>query len=78
MCLSPYPDINGIEITIAGVKKLLLGLDPSKSPGSDKIPGKLLKVMASEIAPYFSLVLLLPSTKVQCHKTRISFGHSTI
>ena len=33
------------DITIAGVKKLL-GLDPSKSPGPDKIPGKLLKVMA--------------------------------
>ena len=56
MGLSPYPDINRIEITIAGVKKLLLGLDPSKSPGSDKIPRKLLKVMASEIAPYLSLV----------------------
>ena len=56
MGLSPYPDINEIEITIAGVKKLLLGLDPSKSPGPDKIPGKLLKVMASETAPCLSLV----------------------
>ena len=56
MGLSPYPDINETEITIAGAKKLLLGLGPSKSPGPDKIPGKLLKVMASEIAPCLSLV----------------------
>ena len=57
MGLSPHPDINELEIAIAGVKKLLLGLDPSKSPGPDKIPGKLLKVMASEIAPCLLIVL---------------------
>ena len=54
--LNPYHDINGIEITTATVIKLLLDLAPSKSPGPDKIPGKLLKVMASEIASCFSLV----------------------
>ena len=39
-----------------GIKKLLQDLDPSKSPGPDKIPGKLLKLMASEIAPCLSLI----------------------
>ena len=54
---SPYLDITEIEITTAGVKKLLKDLDPSKSHGSDKIiPSKLLNLMASEIAPSLSLV----------------------
>ena len=53
---SPYPDITEIEITTAGVKRLLQDLDPSKSHGPNKIPSKLLKLMASEIAPSLSLV----------------------
>ena len=52
---STYPDIKEIEITTAGVEKLLQDLDPSKSNGPDKIPSKLLKFMASEIAPCLSL-----------------------
>ena len=55
---SPYPDISEIEIITAGVKKLLQNLDPSKSQGPDKIPSKLLKLMASEIAPCLSLVFV--------------------
>ena len=35
---SPYPDISELEITTAGVKKLLQNLDPSKSQGPDKSP----------------------------------------
>ena len=54
--MGPSPDITDIEITTAGVKKLLQDLDPSKSHGPDKIPSKLLKLMASEIAPSLSLV----------------------
>ena len=64
MSPSPYPDITKIEITTAGVKKLLQDLDPSKSHGPDKIPSKLLKLMASEIAPSLSLVFTAPFTKV--------------
>ena len=82
MGLSPYPNITEIEITIAGVKKLLLGLDPSKSPGPDKIPGKLLKVMVSEIAPCLSLVLAAclhrGSYLYSATRLETSFGNSTI
>ena len=80
MGLSRYPDINETEITIARVKKLLLGIDPSKSPGPDKIPGKLLKVMASEIAPCISLVFAASLHQGSYSATRLetSFGNSTI
>jgi len=46
-----FPDFPQIEITSAGVIKLLKDLDPSKSTGPDRIPGKLLKLLSSEISP---------------------------
>ena len=53
---SPFPDFPQIEITSAGIIKLLKDLDPSKSTGPDRIPGKLLKFMASEISPCLVLI----------------------
>ena len=53
---STYPNMSQIEITITGITKLLRELDPSKSPGPDKIPGKLLKLVASEISPCLLLI----------------------
>ena len=49
-------NIPQIEITITGITKLLEELDLSKSPGPDKIPGKLLKLVASEISPCLLLI----------------------
>ena len=64
-------------ITIAGVKNLL-GLDQSKSPGPDKIPGKLLKVMASGIVPCLSLVFCcFPPPRYIATRLETSFGNST-
>ena len=56
MGLSPYLILLELNYYYRGVKKLLLGLDLSKSPIPDKIPGKLLKVMASEITLCLSSV----------------------
>ena len=53
---SIYPNIPQIDITITGITELLRGLDLSKASGPDKIPGKLLKVMASEISPCLLLI----------------------
>ena len=53
---SIYPNIPQIEITTTGITELLRGLDPSKASGPDKIPGKLLKIMASEISPCLLLI----------------------
>ena len=44
-----YFNISTIEFNISGIIKLLSELDPSKSPGSDHIPARLLKLLAVEI-----------------------------
>ena len=59
-----YPDISTFEIEIPGIVKLLTELDPSKSSGPDKIPPKLLKLLADEVAPCLKLLFLPLCTKV--------------
>ena len=49
MDLGLYPDIPNIEITTSAVNKILEELDPSKSPGPDKIPSRLLKSIATDV-----------------------------
>ena len=46
-----YPPIGKLNITDEGVKKLLEGVNTSKASGPDEIPCKLLKELATEIAP---------------------------
>ena len=58
-----YPDISAIEVTLKGVIKLLQDLKPYKANGPDKIPTRLLKECAKEIAP--SLVLLYQASLKQ-------------
>lgn len=53
---SMYPDASAIEIGISGITKLLNELDPSKSPGPDKIPPRLLKLLADEVSPCLQLL----------------------
>ena len=53
---SPFPDIPQIELTEAGITKLLKDIDPSKSTGPDKLPGRLLKLLAPEISPHLLLM----------------------
>ena len=55
-----YPDMAEIEITLDGVVSLLQKLKPFKACGPDQIPNRILKEVASEIAP--ALLLLYQSS----------------
>ena len=46
-----YPPIPELNITEEGVEKLLKNINPSKAAGPDSIPCKLLKELATELAP---------------------------
>ena len=48
---SPFPSISDFQVTMQGIHRLLLNLDPHKPPGPDNIHGRFLKETASEIAP---------------------------
>ena len=45
------PCIGPLSIVEEGVKKLLLGINPSKASGPDEVAGRLLKELATELAP---------------------------
>ena len=51
--IEPMPQI---KVTVDGVLKLLKNLSPNKSPGPDGIPARLLKELAVEIAPVFTIL----------------------
>jgi len=53
---SPYPNIPPIEVSVSGITSLLYDLDPTKSSRSDKIPSKLMKLLAYEILPCLALL----------------------
>ena len=46
-----YPPIPPLNIYNTGVEKLMANLNPSKASGPDQVPGKLLKVLSSELSP---------------------------
>ena len=48
---SPHPDMEEITVEENGVRKLLRNLNPRKASGPDKIPCRLLKELANELAP---------------------------
>ena len=48
MNLGLYPDISNFVVSTSGVTKILQELDPSKSPGPDKIPSR---PIATEVSP---------------------------
>ena len=45
------PSLSQIKVTVRGVFKLLQGLKPHKAAGPDKVPTRLLKLGAQELAP---------------------------
>jgi len=53
---SLYPEIPNTEICCEGITRLLNDLDPTKSQGPDKVPARLLKLMAAEISPSLRLL----------------------
>ena len=46
-----YPPLPPLSIDSNGVAKLLAGLNPSKAPGPDRIPARILKTLAEALAP---------------------------
>ena len=53
---SLYPSMPAIEVTAAGVEKLLRDLNPKKAIGPDLIPTRILKENAEEIAPILRVI----------------------
>ena len=51
---SPFPSISDSQVTMQGIHRLLLNLDPHKPPSTDNIYGRFLKETASEVAPLFT------------------------
>ena len=46
-----YPSIGNLSITLKGVQKLLEKINISKAAGPDLIPGRILNMLAPELAP---------------------------
>jgi hypothetical protein len=53
---NPYPSMPEIFIEEAGVRKLLQQINPSKAPGPDGIPARVLKECADELAPLMTML----------------------
>ena len=48
--------MSDLEFTSNGIEKLLSDLNPSKASGPDLLPTRILKHVASEIAPVLSVI----------------------
>ena len=53
-----YPSIGNLSITLKGVQKLLEKINISKAAGPDLIPGRMLNMLAPELAPIVHAILL--------------------
>ncbi|CAH1255608.1 Hypp1571 [Branchiostoma lanceolatum] len=53
---SPYPDMPPVEVTLAGVQKLLQGINPAKASGPDLVPCRILRDYATEISPILHII----------------------
>jgi hypothetical protein len=51
-----YPPADELDITEYGVLKLLTSINPNKAAGPDIIKPKLLKELATEIAPILTII----------------------
>ena len=53
---SKYQTMPDITITCEGIAKLLLSLNPNKAAGPDEIKPRVLKELATEIAPILTII----------------------
>ena len=53
---SPYLTADNITVPENEVHKLLAGLEPHKASGPDQLPARLLKALASELAPIYTFL----------------------
>lgn len=51
-----HPDIDPLMMSVNGVEKLLSDINPSKACGPDRIPCRLLKEIAHELAPCLTVL----------------------
>ena len=51
-----FPEIEGVEITEEGVRKLLKNLNPEKASGPDDISSRLFKELSTELAPALTII----------------------
>ena len=54
MVQSPYAKMPGFTVTVIGIHKFLLKLNPSKPHGPEANPNNILKEIADQIAPFVS------------------------
>jgi hypothetical protein len=52
----PETPMSDFEFTSNGIEKLLSDLNPSKASGPDLLPTRIIKLVASEIAPVLSVI----------------------
>ena len=53
---SVYPSIQDLDFSTHGIQLLLERLDPTKAPGPDHIPTKVIKLCANVIAPVLQII----------------------
>ena len=53
---SEYEPMKDIDISVKGIQKLLSGLNPSKATGADGLPPRVLKELATQIAPILTMI----------------------
>jgi len=51
-----HPSIQDISFSIHGIQLLLERLDPSKAPGPDHLPTKVIKLCAVQISPVLQII----------------------
>ena len=72
----PYPSMPDIEISREGVLKLLKKINPNKASGSDMIPARILKDLATELAPIlteiFQRTLVDGEIPVDCRSANVT------
>ena len=53
---SPYPKMPDISVSAEGIDKLLLGLNPHKAAGPDKLKPIILQTLHEELSPILQLI----------------------
>ena len=66
---SNYQTMPDITITCEGIAKLLLNLNPNKAADPDEIKPRVLKELATEIAPILTIIFKYLLNQVLSHQT---------
>ena len=72
------PELPELEISDNGVLKLLQSLNTNKAPGPDRIPNRILKEMAPEIAPILGAIFRQSLTQGELPSDWLSANVSSV